>query len=92
MVRGDLIVLPVTLFEVVATGKYHVPSGDPQCLDGYYSAFEAKEILVHDTEETRGQFYDAVVAGYFRLAKYSMSAIDKEAFVYHMPQLAERLN
>lgn len=91
MVRGDLIVLPVTLFEVVATGKYHVPSGDPQCLDGYYPAFEAKEIQVNDTQETRDQFYTAVVVQYFNKTKYSMSAIDKEALIHHMPHMAGSL-
>jgi|APSaa5957512535_1039671.scaffolds.fasta_scaffold513024_1 hypothetical protein len=33
-------------------------------------------------------FYDAVLEGYFRHAKYSMSAIDKEALIHHMPQMA----
>ena len=90
IVGGGLIVLPVTLFEVVITGQYHVPSGDSQCLDGYYPAFEAKEIEVHDTEETRDQFYDAILQGYFKYAR--MSAIEKEALIYQSPNLESLLN
>lgn len=89
MVQGDLIVLPVTLHEIVATGKYHVESDDPQCLDGYYPAFEAKEIVVHDTEETRNAFHDAVLAQWFSMSKYTMSRIEKESIVARIPYLAE---
>lgn len=88
MVRGDLIVLPVTMHEVVTTGKYHVPSGDPQCMDGYYPAFESKEIEIHDDMDTRNEFYDAVLSNHLELAQYSMSGIEKEAFKHRLPHLA----
>ena len=88
MVKGDLIVLPVTLHEVVMSGTYYVPSGDPQCMDGHYPAFESKEIFVHDTPEARKQFYDATLSQWFRMAKHSMSAIERESVLYYMPQLA----
>jgi hypothetical protein len=89
MVNGDLIVLPVTMHEIVATGKYHVPSEDIQCLDGYYPAFESKEIEVHDSEENRNAFYDAVLSQWLKTAQYAMSKIDKEAFAARVPHLAE---
>jgi len=89
MVNGDLIVLPVTMHEIVATGKYHVPSEDIQCLDGYYPAFESKEIEVHDSEENRNAFYDAVLSQWLKTAQYGMSKIDKEAFAARVPHLAE---
>ena len=88
MVRGGLIVLPVTLFEVVATGKYHVPSDDIQCMDGYYPAFQSKEIIVHDNPETRSQFHDEVLTDWLKDKKYGMSAIEKEAFRIRVPHLA----
>lgn len=88
MVSGDLIVLPVTLYEVVVSGTYRVPSDDPQCMDGYYPAFESKEIVVHDNRESRKQFYDATLSQWFRMAKYSMSEIERESVLYYMPQLA----
>lgn len=89
MVNGDLIVLPVTMHEIVATGKYHVPSEDIQCMDGYYPAFESKEIEVHDSEENRNAFYDAVLSQWLGLSKYGMSKIEKEAFAARIPHLAE---
>jgi hypothetical protein len=91
MVNGDLIVLPVTMHEMVATGKYHVPSEDVQCLDGYYPAFESKEIEVHDSEENRNIFYDAVLSHWLKTAQYGMSKIDKKAFAARIPHLAEVL-
>ena len=51
--KFTLLVLPVTLKNVVATGTLHVPSDDPQCLDGYYPCYESKEIMVHDSPEIR---------------------------------------
>ena len=53
VLNNSLVVLPVTLYEVVATGKFHRPSEDIQCMDGYFPAFEAKEIEIHDSEEIR---------------------------------------
>jgi len=89
MVNGDLIVLPVTMNEIVATGKYFVRSEDVQCLDGFYPALESKEIIVHDTEENRNAFYDAVLSQWLGLQKYSMSKIEKEAFAARIPHLAK---
>lgn len=77
------------MHEMVATGKYHVPSEDIQCLDGYYPAFESKEIEVHDSEENRNAFYDAVLSHWLKTAQYGMSKIDKKAFVARIPHLAE---
>lgn len=91
MVNSDLIVLPVTMHEIVATGKYHVPSEDIQCMDGYYPAFESKEIIVHDSKENRNAFYDAVLSQWLELAKYGMSKIEKDALVARIPQLAKSL-
>jgi len=87
-VEGGLIVLPVTLYDVVSTGSYFVRSEDSQCLDGYYPAFESKEIVVHDSEENRNQFYDAIIQHWYVLAKFSMSAIDKEALFSRFPHLS----
>jgi hypothetical protein len=91
MVGGDLIVLPVTMYEVVAIGKYHVPSDDLQVLDGYYTAFESKEIVVHDTDKDRNLFYDETLAQWLRTAQYGMSAVEKEAFAVRIPHLAKFL-
>lgn len=91
MVNGDLIVLPVTMYQVVAKGTYHVHSDDPQCLDGYYPAYESKEIIVHDTQATRNQFYDATLAQWLSTAQYGMSRIDKEAFRNRVPHLADSI-
>lgn len=88
MVNGNLLVLPVTLYEVVAKGTYHVPSDDIQCLDGYYPAFESKEIIVHDTNETRNAFYDATLEQWLNSSRHSMSIIEKEAFTTRVPHLA----
>jgi hypothetical protein len=87
MVKGGIIVLPVTMYEIVAEGKYHVPSDDPQTMDGYYPAFEAKEIQLHDNQETRNAFYDEVLRQYLDLSQYSMSAIEKEAFRHRLPHI-----
>lgn len=46
-----LVVRPVTAINVIAVGKFHVPSEDIQCMDGYYSSFESKKLIVHDTAE-----------------------------------------
>lgn len=51
--NNSLVILPVTLYEVVGAGKFHYPSEDIQCMDGYFPAFEAKEIEIHDSEEVR---------------------------------------
>jgi len=88
LVNSDIIVLPVTLYEVVAQGNYHVRSYDVQCLDGYYEAYESKEILVHDSVESRNQFYDATLKQWLSLKKYDMSKIEKEAFSARVPHLA----
>jgi len=85
MVNDKLVVLPVTMYEVVTEGKYHVPSDDIQCLDGYYPAYESKEIEVHDDQNTRNAFYDQVLSQYFDLAKYSMAPIEIEAFKHYFP-------
>lgn len=87
MVRGGIIVLPVTMYEVVAEGEYHVASDDPQCMDGYYPAFESKEIQVNDSQEARNAFYDEVLRQYLDLSQYSMSAIEKEAFRHRLPHI-----
>ena len=92
MVGGELIVLPVTLFDVSFTGKYYVPSDDIQCVDGYWPAFEAKGIIVHDTPQSRDVFHLAVLEGQFRSAKHGMSMIDKKALLHFIPSLAETLN
>ncbi len=87
MVDGALIVLPVTMYEVVATGKYHVPSDDVQCLDGYYPALEAKELIVHDSDETRNRFYLEIVVDWLNSQKYSIRKVEREAICRLIPQL-----
>ncbi len=89
IVNGHVIVLPVTMFEVVREGKFHVPSGDIQTMDGYYPAFESKEIIVHDTEDIRNEFYDEILYGFFKNARYGMSAVEKEALNRRLPRFAE---
>ena len=73
-INSSLVVLPVTLYEVVSKGQFWVPSGDPQCLDGYYPAYESKEIVVHDSAENRALFQDQIIR-----SSYSLSTIEKEA-------------
>lgn len=89
MVAGKIIALPVTLYEVVTKGQYHVQSEDIQCCDGYYQAFESKEIIVHDTTETRNQFYDAVLSRWIGDFVCRMSQIEKEALRIRIPHLAQ---
>lgn len=89
VVKGDPIVLPVTLFEVVKEGKFHVPSSDVQCLDGYYPVYESKEIIVHDTVENRNDFYDEIIRRFFRSNQYNMSKTDKEAIKARLPHAAK---
>jgi hypothetical protein len=88
MVKGELIVLPVTLYDVVFKGSYFVSSDDPQCLDSYYPAYESKELTVHDSKETRNQFYDVVIKHWYNLGQFGMSNIDKEALFARFPDLA----
>lgn len=92
IVSGLVIVLPVTMFEVVQEGTFHVPSGDIQCMDGYYPAYESKEILVHDTTESRNDFYDEILKRFFELKKYGMSAIEKEAVRARLPHVAQHID
>ncbi len=87
MLKVKLILLPVTMYDVVTEGKYHVTSDDPQSLDGYYAAFQSKEIEVHDTKETRDDFHREVMGQYLRLSRHSMSFIEKEAFSHFVPEL-----
>lgn len=89
MVKGKLIVLPVTMFEVVSKGEYFSKSEDIQCMDSYYPSFESKEIIVHDTEETRNQFYNSVLKQWLNSCKHFMSNIEKEALVNSAPHLAQ---
>ena len=86
MVKGKLIVLPVTMYEVVTEGKYHVPNEDPQSMDGYYAAFQSKEIEVHDTKETRDDFHREVLRQHLRLSKHSMSFSEKDAVAHFVPE------
>ncbi len=88
MVKGELIVLPVTLYDVVFVGEYLVSSDDIQCLDSYYPAYESKEIVVHDSTETRNQFYDNIIRQWYGMAKYNMSNIDQEALFARFPHLS----
>jgi len=84
-VSDRLMVLPVTLFHVVTEGKFHVPSDDPQCMDGYYPAFESKEIKVHDNTSARSTFFDEVIVKYFKHVR--MSKIEREAFNRRLPEI-----
>lgn len=81
-----LIVLPVTMYEVYAQGDFHVPSGDNQVMDGYYPAFESKEIVVHDTPENVMAFHDAVIAKVIKNQRYHMTPVEKLAFETRLPQ------
>lgn len=89
VVGGDPIVLPVTLFEVVNKGEFHVPSIDVQTMDGYYPVFESKEIIVHDNMETRNDFYDEVLRSFFKSNKYNLSKVEKEAIKLRLPHVAD---
>lgn len=89
-VNSHLIVLPVTLHEVVFKGTFHVQTEDIQCLDGYYPAFEAKEIVIHDTPENRNSFRDSVLEEWF--GGKSMSKIVLEAIRDISPNLFNLLS
>jgi len=88
---GERIVLPVTLFNVVRKGKVIVPSDDPQCLDGRYSAFEAKQIIVHDSQEACREFYDYILGRYLHTRVHSMNRTEIDAFKHVVPELAPML-
>lgn len=91
MVSNNIIVLPVTCFEVVATGTYRKRSDDIQSMDGYYPAFEAKEIIVHDNPENRNIFQDYLIKTWISRQKHGMSKIEKDAFQNRLPQFADAL-
>lgn len=55
-VDGSLLILPVTLYGTIHKGNFYVPSRDIQCMDGYYPAFTATEIEVHDSPDNRRVF------------------------------------
>ena len=90
-INSSLVVLPVTLYEVVSKGQFWVLSGDPQCLDGYYPAYESKEIVVHDSAENRALFQDQIIKGWFRRSSYSLSTIEKEAIRDRLPILGAHI-
>ena len=77
-VNSKLIVLPVTLDEVVFEGDFYSPSQDIQCMDGYYPAYEAKIITVHDSPEIRRDLYLKIAKR--RLTTATLSYFEKEAF------------
>jgi len=81
LVNSNLIVLPVTLFDVEIKGHYQVPSDDEQCLDGYFPAFMAKRITVHVENENYLEAWNRkVVEKYFADNNYRMTRIEKQAF------------
>lgn len=75
-----LIVLPVTQYEIVAEGNLWAPSNDAQVLDGYYPAYESKEILVHDSLEIRQECFMKVVLTKLERDQYRLSYLEKQAF------------
>lgn len=87
-----VIVLPVTLFNVVAGGKFHIPSEDAQCVDGYAPAWESKEIIVHDSQELRETYYNSILTQWWRTARHSMGYVEKQALLARLPHLAEGPN
>lgn len=89
MVKGKLIVLPVTMYDVVKKGKYKVQSHDAQTLDSFFPAFESKKITVHDTPQSRNDFYTSVLEQWLKNAKGGMEDIEKEALAVYAPHLAQ---
>lgn len=83
---SQLIVLPVTMFEVYSEGKFRVPSGDPQCMDGYYPAYESKEIIVRDTPHNVNEFHDAVISRVVKDRELFWTPVEKQAFFSRLPQ------
>lgn len=81
-INDQLVVLPVTLYNVVTTGKFHVVSEDVQCMDGYYPAFEAKEIEIHDSDEIRRDIFRQIAKKYLqnRMTCQSLSFLQVQAF------------
>lgn len=87
--RGNnAIILPVTLYNVVAKGYMIMRSRDPQCMDGYYDAFEAKEIVVHDTPRNRAAFYDSIIVKFLDNCRWGLhlSPLVKLALTQYIPR------
>ena len=80
----QLIVLPVTLYNIRYTGDFFVDSGDSQCLNGYYRSFESKEIVVHDNEKNRKAFHKAILDDL--LAGVRLKPLQKEAINFFWSQ------
>lgn len=91
VVSPNLIVLPVTLWDVFSKGKFHVLSDDPQCLDGYYEAYESKRIMVHDNPFARQRFHEEVLKSHFAHAKYGCPHVVKQSLIAQLPYLQDLL-
>lgn len=66
------IILPVTLYDVVGKGRYKHRSNDAQCLNGYYPAYQGKEIVVHDSIETRKVVHRKILSFGLERLRYSV--------------------
>lgn len=73
----NLLVLPVTLYDVILHGYLREVSDDPQCLDVDHESYEAKGIEVHDSEENRNAFYRAVLQHSHRLSGLEKTALER---------------
>lgn len=87
VVTWDIIILPVTMYNISYTSHFRVPSCDIQCVDTYYDTVEATDIIVHDSEENRMSFYNNMVISFLRNNRCGMSDIMKKSAKKCFPQI-----
>jgi len=76
----NLVIRPVTGFEVIASGDFVIRSDDPQCLDGYYKSYECKSLIVHDNLKIAKDIDLYLVNKFLERQKHFMSYSQKKAF------------
>ena len=77
VITNNLIVLPVTLFDVAFKGDFYIRSKDIQCLDSYFKCFMSKKIIVHSSKELKRKFYLTIVDKL--LDSHKITPLEKEA-------------
>lgn len=85
VVNNKLIIFPVVCYKICAEGNLFVRSEDEQCSDGYYPVYESKEILIHDSEEIRLDFFQKIISK--KMKQMHLSYLEKIAFQSCYPQI-----
>lgn len=76
---GTVIYCPVTLYEITKKGLFEIPDDDPQTLDYYCDVFEAKEIVVHYSEQILNEFYRKTVKSFIKKNLISATGTEQKA-------------